>query len=71
MASVGATVGTTATWLISVTIERPQTSPTSAVRIGRPIATTVPNVNSSTIIAMVRPMTSLLWVSGLETFWPR
>ena len=71
MASVGATVGTTAMWLISVTIERPHTSPTSAVRIGRPIATTVPNVNSSTTIAMARPMTSLLWVSGLETFWPR
>ncbi len=51
-------------------IERPQTSPTSAVTIGSPIATNVPNVTSSTITAMLRPMTSLKWVSGLETFWP-
>ena len=52
-------------------IERPQTSPNSAVTIGSPIATTVPNVNSSTITAMPRPITSLLCVSGLETFCPR
>ena len=52
-------------------IDRPQTSPTIAVMIGSPIATTVPNVNSSTITAMPSPMTSLMCVSGLETFWPR
>ena len=52
VASVGATVGTSATWLISVMIDRPQTRPMIAVMIGRPIATTVPNVNSRTITAM-------------------
>ena len=52
-------------------IESPQTSPMIAVKIGRPMATTVPNVNSRTITAMPRPMTSLECVSGLETFWPR
>ena len=52
-------------------IDSPQTSPTIAVKIGSPIATTVPNVNSRTITAMPRPSTSLRCVSGLETFWPR
>ena len=52
VASVGATVGTSATWLISVMIDRPLTRPTIAVTIGRPIATTVPKVSSSTITAM-------------------
>ena len=71
MASVGATVGTSETWLSSVMIDRPLTSPVTAVTIGSPMATTVPNVKSSTMTAMARPITSLLWVSGLETFWPR
>ena len=38
--------------------------------IGSPMATTVPNVKSSTMIAIARPMTSLECVSGLESFWP-
>ena len=42
-----------------------------AVAIGRPIATTLPNVNSRTITAMVSPTASLECVSGLDTFWPR
>ena len=42
-----------------------------AVAIGRPIATTLPNVNSRTITAIVSPTASLECVSGLETFWPR
>ena len=52
-------------------IESPLTNPMTAVKIGSPIATTVPNVNSSTITAMPRPITSLRCVSGFETFWPR
>ena len=42
-----------------------------AVTIGMLIATAVPNVISRTITAMQRPTTSLMCVSGLETFWPR
>ena len=42
-----------------------------AVMIGMLIATAVPNVISRTITAMLRPTTSLMCVSGLETFWPR
>ena len=71
VASVGAVVGTSATWLISVMIDRPQTRPMIAVMIGMLIATAVPNVTRRTITAMLRPTTSLMWVSGLETFWPR
>ena len=70
VASVGATVGTSATWLMSVMIDRPLTSPTMAVMIGSPIATTVPKVSSSTMTAMPSPTTSLEWVSGFETFCP-
>ena len=58
-------------WLSRVISDSPQTSPMIAVKIGRPIATTVPNVKSSTITAMPSPITSLECVSGLETFWPR
>ena len=71
VASVGATVGTSATWLISVMIDSPMTRPRMAVTIGKPIATTVPNVSSSTITAIVKPTASLECVSGLDTFWPR
>ena len=71
VASVGATVGTSAMWLMSVMIDSPATRPNRAVRIGSPIATTVPKVNSSTITAIERPTASLECVSGLETFWPR
>ncbi len=70
MASVGATVGTSVRWLISVITDSPQTRPTMAVTIGRPMATTVPNVSSRTITAMPRPTISLECVSGLETFVP-
>ena len=59
------------TWLSSVMIDRPQTSPNSAVTIGSPIATTVPNVISRTMTAIPRPIASLISVSGLETFCPR
>jgi hypothetical protein len=71
VASVGATVGTSATWLSSVMSERPITRPTIAVTMGRPMATTVPNVNRRTSTAIVRPTASLECVSGLDTFWPR
>ena len=52
-------------------IDRPQISPKIAVMIGNPIATTVPNANSSTITAMPSPIASLISVAGLEIFWPR
>ena len=71
VASVGATVGTSATWLIRVMIDRPLTSPKMAVTIGSPMATTVPKVKSSTMTAMPSPTASLECVSGLDTFWPR
>ena len=51
-------------------IESPLTSPMTALKIGSPIATTVPNVNSNTITAMPRPITSLRCVAGLDTFCP-
>ena len=70
VASVGATVGTSPTWLSGVTIDSPITRPNTAVTIGSPMATTVPKVNSSTMTAMVRPTASLEWVLGLDTFWP-
>ena len=70
VASVGATVGTSATWLISVMIDSPLTRPTIAVTIGSPIATTVPNVSSRTMTAIDSPTASLECVSGLETFCP-
>jgi hypothetical protein len=47
------------------------TRPKIAVAIGRPMATTVPNVTSRTRIATPMPTTSLTWVSGLETLLPR
>ncbi len=39
----------------TVTAERPTSSPTSAVPIGTPIATTEPNASSRTTIAAMRP----------------
>ena len=50
--------------------DRPATTPISADRIGSPIATNVPNVNASTISAIVRPTTSLDSVSGFDSFEP-
>jgi hypothetical protein len=70
VASVGATVGTSVRWLISVTIDSPLTRPTIAVTIGSPIATIVPNMMSRTMTAIVSPTASLECVSGFETFCP-
>ena len=39
----------------TVTADSPTASPTSAVPIGTPIATTEPNARSSTTIAAMRP----------------
>ncbi len=70
VARVGAIVGTLIRWPSRVTSDRPQARPKIAVRIGMPIATKVPNVNSSTITAMARPTISLLSVAGVDSDWP-
>ena len=46
-------------------------SPSTADTIGSIIAVAVPNANSRITTAAPRPITSLLWVSGLETALPR
>ena len=71
VASVGATLGTSATCPSSRMIARALIRPSTAEMIGRNIAVAVPNANSRMITAAVRPTTSLLWVSGLDTAWPR
>ncbi len=71
MASVGATLGTSATWPSSLMSASVATRPSTAVTIGSTIAVTVPNANSRMITAAVSPITSLLSVSGFETAWPR
>jgi hypothetical protein len=71
VASVGAMLGTSATWprnLISASVA---ISPSTALTIGSSIAVTVPNANSRMITAAVSPTTSLLSVSGFETACPR
>ena len=68
VARVGATVGTSATWLMSVMIDSPLTRPRMAVTIGSPMATTVPKVKSRTMTAIPRPTTSLISIAGLDTF---
>jgi len=70
VASVGAIVGTLIAWLSSVMSDSPQARPKIAVRIGMPIATNVPKVNSSTITAITRPTTSLLSVAGADRDCP-
>ena len=71
VASVGEMVGTSTTCPSSPTMLRPAPRPRIAVRIGRPIATTVPNVSSRMITAAESPTASLLSVLGRDTFWPR
>ena len=47
-----------------------ESSPKIALRIGRTIATTVPNVRVRMTIAAMIPISSLDSVEGLETFVP-
>jgi hypothetical protein len=70
-ARVGAEVGTSAVWLIKAMIPKPADRPKIAVRMGIPIAITVPKVKSKMNTAAVRPTTSETWVDGLDTFCPR
>ena len=70
MASVGATVGTSTTCPSSVMIEMPVPRPMIAVMIGMPIATTVPKVKSSTMIAIAMPTTSLDSTAGCDSSSP-
>ena len=70
VASVGAIVGTVTTWPRSPISESPASSPSTAETIGSPIATSVPKVKARMIIAAIRPITSLLSVSGSESSVP-
>ena len=70
VASVGATVGTFVTWPSRPISESPTNKPNTAEMIGRPIATSVPNVKARMIIAATRPITSLLSVAGSESSVP-
>ena len=55
----GEKVGTTRTWVSSSSSAMPMPSPKSAVRIGRPMATTDPKASSMIRMAAVMPMPSL------------
>ena len=55
-ASCGANSAVSKTWVPSVTRLRPTPSANSAVRIGRPIATTEPKVSSRMTTAASRPI---------------
>src|SRR5262249_23531919 len=68
-ASVGATEDTVTEWLRSCTIASVEASPTIAFRIGSAIATTVPKTSVRITIAAMIPISSLISVEGLDTFW--
>ena len=70
VASVGATVGTVATWPSMRMIASVASSARIALRIGSSIDTTVPNVSVRMTIAAMIPISSLDSVAGFETFWP-
>ena len=55
----GPKVGTVMKWLSTTRIPEPRPTPTRAVRIGRPMATTDPNARSMTTTAASRPIISL------------
>jgi hypothetical protein len=71
VASAGALLGTCVRWLSTAMTLRPVPSPNTAVRIGIPIATTVPNVNSRTTTAASRPIASELPEEGCDCVCPR
>ncbi len=66
VARVGATVEIVARLLSRAISPMLTASPKTALRIGNPIATTVPKVRASTTIATTRPTTSLDSVDGFE-----
>jgi hypothetical protein len=70
VASVGAIDGTATTWPRRAMPERPTTSPTIAVAIGIPIATTDPNARTRITIAAISPTASLRSVLGSESSLP-
>ena len=55
----GPKVGTVMRWLSATRIPEPRPTPTRAVRIGRPMATTDPKASSMTTTAASRPIISL------------
>jgi len=55
----GPKVGTVIRWLSAMRIPKPRPTPTRAVRIGRPMATTDPNARSMTTTAARIPIISL------------
>ncbi len=70
VASVGAIDGTVATCPSRPIAASPTTRPITAVAIGIPIATIVPNANERMSTAAVIPITSLRSVSGSESSLP-
>ena len=62
--------GTPTMWPIRPIAERPTTSPITAVMMGMPIATIVPNAKLRMIIAAMMPTSSLLSVFGFDSFAP-
>ena len=62
--------GTPTRWPIRPMPIRPTTRPTTAVMMGIPIATIVPNAKVRMIIAATMPTSSLLSVSGFDSSDP-
>ena len=71
VASVGATLGTSATCPRNPMSASDATRPRTALTIGSSIAVAVPNANRRITTAAVSPTASLLSVSALDTAWPR
>ena len=70
VARVGATVETVIAWPRMVMIDSVEARARIAVRIGSSIATTVPKVSVRITIAAMIPISSLISVDGVDTFWP-
>ena len=70
VASVGATVGTVATWPSMRITASVESSAKIAVTIGSSIEVTVPKVIVRITIAAMIPTSSLDSVEGFDTFWP-
>jgi hypothetical protein len=71
VASVGATLGTSAACPRKRISDSEATSPMTAVAIGSIIAVAVPKANRRITTAAASPTASLLSVSAFETAWPR
>lgn len=71
VASVGATLGTSTACPSSLIRDSVTSSPSTALRMGRIIAVTVPKANSRITTAAASPTASLLSVSAFDTAWPR